>query len=185
MYVLLKEQCRHYQTMKIINNSDSLLHFSFNEKFLNVSKEINPTYLTDSSWLKKDDKILNLTYNISYDVNDHEKNITLISYKRRLEIECVIDVVKEAAEQVCRLKEGISSSMAVFLEQNTKSYFPLLNFRVITFTTREIDREAQAIDYATSQPPIKSLSEEDQNIIQRFGTGDMQIKLSIQGRDLS
>jgi hypothetical protein len=63
--------------------------------------------------------------------------MSILSNFGRLEIDCTFDDIEKDASEVIALKEQAHSSMSIFLEQNTMSFFKYIDFPQAIFFNNE------------------------------------------------
>jgi len=163
--------------MQILKKTDIILHSFVDPNYLTLPS-VHPQYSTDSNWQPGKDNTSILTYNISYEVKDNNKNVYIIRYQRRLELQCIIENAEKDAKEVCKIKEAMHIAIAFFLEQHTLPFYHLLNFKAMPFLEVERKRETQSILHSKTLKPFHELSAEEKNIVQRFQQIPVQMNVT-------
>lgn len=129
--------------MKILSKTDTLIHYSINSNFFDNNSQLSKSHYTKNNWRNISSSRYVLLYEILFSIKDEVTGEYFIKYHKRLDMECVFDNLDKDVEEILRMKAEMNISMYYFLQQNTLSFFHLLNFEPDTFT--DIKKENEII----------------------------------------
>ena len=151
--------------MKIIEQQETLLHYSIDPYYFETHSEVHPTYTTQSNWRRAESDTYILKYGISYLASDKVTGDTFVKYESRLMLRCVIDDISIDAAGISKMKEVMHISAGEFIKQNSLSFFSRLKFPVVDFSETRILREKEAFLIMTKDTvPFEQKSESQKDL---------------------
>ncbi len=120
--------------MKILKKYDTLIFYNIDIGYLKKNADIISSQHSSSHWAAQSNGSLRLQYDLFFEAHSHNKDDYFIKYHSRLELECLIEDIDSDSEEVLNYKEISNISTQLFLMQNTKGYYHLLNFREMNFS---------------------------------------------------
>ncbi|RAJ37327.1 hypothetical protein [Pedobacter cryoconitis] len=149
--------------MKILKKHNTLLQYSINLLYFEKNSELKQTQYTSSHWTMGAENSLLLQYDIFFYAKNPITNECFVNYHNRFDLQCIIEDIVVDAEEVVKFKEIINVSAQLFLMQNTKDYYYLLNFNEMNLTSDNnqnptrlsgIDLEIKSVKKAMGISPI-------------------------------
>lgn len=95
--------------------------------------DITQTQYTSSHWTIGPENSLFLQYDLFFHAKNPSSEEYFVNYHNRFDLQCLIENVEYDAQEVVKFKEIVNVSSQLFLMQNTKEYYHLLNFHEMNY----------------------------------------------------
>jgi hypothetical protein len=115
--------------MKILKKHNTLLQYTLDPLYFEKYSEITQLQYTSSHWTVGSENSICLQYDLFFNAKNSSTDENFVNYHNRFDLQCLIENVEADAKEIVKFKEVVNVSAQLFLMQNTKDYYYLLNFQ--------------------------------------------------------